>query len=157
MDRLCTILFLSLMLLSLAASQTTTTTTTTTTSTTTTTTTTTTVSTNTTTSNDPNKPFILCSYAKNHLGACECPGQVFIADDCHQGFYCIDFTDPSNNFPDDIINMGYDGCKNECEEDEVLIIDPNRGDWNCVPKIVNATILDNVCPGKFNTECGCDE
>merc|ERR1712013_814118 len=83
---------------------------------TTTTTTTTTVSTSTTTSTEPtDKPFILCSYAKNHLGTCECPGQVFIADDCRQGFYCIDFNDTSSNYPEDIINAGYDGCKNECE------------------------------------------
>jgi len=107
--------------------------------------------------NSTDRPFTICSYAKNDLGTCQCAGQVFIADDCHKGFYCIDMNDPSNNFPDDIINAGYDGCKQECAEEEVLVIDPIRGDWNCVPKIANTEILNSICPGKFNTECGCDE
>ena len=50
-----------------------------------------------------------------------------------------------------MVNGDYDGCVQECREDEVLIVDPRLGDWSCVPKVVNATLLDGVCPGKFNT------
>ena len=60
--------------------------TTTPTPTTTTTTTTTTTATTTTTddSGNTNRPFMLCSYAKNDIGTCECPGQFFIAEECHK-------------------------------------------------------------------------
>jgi len=101
----------------------------------------------------PDRPFTLCSYAKNDLGTCECPGQVFIGDECHKGFVCMDFTE--GNYPDAVVNGDYDGCVQECREDEVLIVDPRLGDWSCVPKVVNATLLDTICPGKFNTECPC--
>ena len=57
----------------------------------------------------------------------------------------------NGNYPDDVVNGGFDGCVQECREDEVLIVDPRLGEWNCVPKVVNATLLDSVCPGKFNT------
>merc|ERR1711915_100565 len=63
----------------------------TTTSSTTSSTTTTTTATD--DSGDTNRPFVLCSYAKNDIGTCECPGQFFIADECHKGFFCMDFTD----------------------------------------------------------------
>ena len=62
---------------------------------------------------------------------------------------CMDFND--GNFPDSVVNGDFDGCVKECREDEVLVVDPRRGDWNCVPIVVNATILNGVCPGKFNT------
>merc|ERR1711892_1331930 len=101
----------------------------------------------------PNQPITICSYAKNDLGTCECPGQVFISDECHKGFVCIDFTD--GNYPDAVVNGDYDGCVRECREDEVLVVDPRLGDWNCVPLVVNATALNSACPGKFNTECAC--
>merc|ERR1711970_685573 len=103
----------------------------------------------------PGAPYTLCSYAHNPLGQCECPDQVFIADDCHKGFLCMDFS--VGGFPEAVVAENYDGCVKECREEEVLVVDPRRGDWNCVPKVVNASILNGVCPGKFNTECGCSD
>ena len=61
----------------------------------------------------------------------------------------MDFTE--GDYPDAVVNGDYDGCVQECREDEVLIVDPRLGDWSCVPKVVNATLLDTICPGKFNT------
>merc|ERR1711872_1176940 len=74
---------------------------------TTTTTTTTTTATTTTTddSGNTNRPFMLCSYAKNDIGTCECPGQFFIADECHKGFFCMDFSE--GNYPEGV-NNNYD-------------------------------------------------
>merc|ERR1711892_87506 len=131
------------------------TTTTATPATTTTTTPANTTATTTTTTTATDRPFTLCSYAKNDIGVCECPDQVFIADDCHKGFFCMDFT--VGGYPDDVVNGDYDGCVKECREDEVLVVDPRRGDWDCVPIVVDAQILNGVCPGKFNTECGCND
>merc|ERR1719347_694371 len=51
----------------------------------------------------------------------------------------MDFTD--GIYPDDVVNGDFDGCVQECREDEVLIVDPRLGEWNCVPKVVNATLL----------------
>jgi len=67
----------------------------------------------------------------------------------------MDFT--VGGYPDDVVNGDYDGCVKECREDEVLVVDPRRGDWDCVPVVVDAQILNGVCPGKFNTECGCND
>ena len=61
----------------------------------------------------------------------------------------MDFTD--GGYPDGVNNENYDGCVQECREDEVLVVDPRLGDWQCVPIVVNATILNGICPGKFNT------
>ena len=61
----------------------------------------------------------------------------------------MDFT--VGEYPNDVVNAGYDGCVKECREDEVLVVDPRRGDWDCVPIVVDAQILNGVCPGKFNT------
>ena len=65
-----------------------------------------------------------------------------------QAFYCIDFEDPDAGYPADINNDRYDGCVKECRDDEVLIIDPIRLDWTCVPKVLG---VEGICPGKFNT------
>merc|ERR1712215_113277 len=91
----------------------------------------------------PSAPYTLCSYANNTLGECDCPGQVFIADDCHKGFLCMDFS--VGGFPEPVVEENYDGCVKECREEEVLVVDPRRGDWDCVPKVINASILNGIC------------
>ena len=58
---------------------------------------------------------------------------------------------PIGEFPEEIVNEGFDGCMKECREDEVLVVDPYHGDWECVPIVVDAEILNGVCPGKFQT------
>merc|ERR1712059_58937 len=46
------------------------------------------------------------------------------------------------------------GCDIECDEDEILVVDPhNGGSWGCHATNPNSRPL--LCPGKFNTECGC--
>jgi hypothetical protein len=55
---------------------------------------------------DPN-----CQYIKNPLGECDgCNGQLFINQDCTQGFVCYSDVDP----------FLQDGCYKECDEGEVL-------------------------------------
>jgi len=88
-----------------------------------------------------------CTLMNNTLGSCECPGQLFVAEECHKGFYCLS----EEQFP------GYDGCEIMCAEDQVLIVDPrNGGGWSCQDISENQAVLGGICPGKFNTECGCD-
>ena len=49
----------------------------------------------------------------------------------------------------------YDGCAIECAEDETLFVDPRLGgSWRCNKRIGPMPMW---CPGKFNTECGCDD
>ena len=62
---------------------------------------------------------------------------------------CMEFN--AADYSEEIMDANYDGCVKECRENEVLVVDPRRGDWNCVPLVVNATILNGICPGKFNT------
>merc|ERR1711935_390199 len=91
---------------------------------------------------------IPCTFANNTIGECECPGQLFVHEQCHHGFYCLD----QKQFP------GYEGCDIRCKDDEVLIVDPrNAGSWKCVKVEENQAVLGGVCPGAFNTECGCDD
>ena len=61
----------------------------------------------------------------------------------------MDFSD--GNYPEGVNNENYDGCIKECREDETLVVDPVRVDWECVPNVINAALLSNSCPGKFNT------
>lgn len=89
-----------------------------------------------------------CTLANNTLGTCECQSQFFAAEECHHGFYCLN----KNQFP------GYDGCEIMCQPDQVLVVDPrNSGSWSCKTVTDNSAVLGGVCPGKFNTECGCDD
>merc|ERR1712212_624668 len=89
-----------------------------------------------------------CTLANNTLGTCSCVGQLFVAEECHMGFFCLN----EQQFP------GYDGCEISCQADEVLIVDPrNSGSWACKKVSDNSAVLGSACPGKFNTECGCDD
>jgi len=89
-----------------------------------------------------------CDLKNNTLGTCSCPGQLFVAEECHKGFYCLD----EERFP------GVDGCEIVCGEDQVLVTDPrNGGSWRCAPVSENAQVLGSICPGKFNTECACND
>merc|ERR1711935_1078349 len=84
-----------------------------------------------------------CTFANNTIGECECPGQLFVHEECHHGFYCLNQT----QFP------GYEGCDIRCQDWQVLVVDPrNAGSWKC-----QNALLINVCPGAFNTECGCND
>ena len=66
-------------------------------------------------------------------------------DHCLQGFYCM--ADDEFDNPDDAAK--YDGCEIECEDNEILMVDPrNGGDWQCIPRLGPMPL---VCPGKFNT------
>merc|ERR1719431_2222614 len=89
-----------------------------------------------------------CTLANNTIGTCDCPSQLFVAEECHKGFYCLN----KNQYP------GYDGCEIECQPDQVLVVDPrNSGSWSCKTVTDNNAVLGSACPGKFNTECGCDD
>jgi len=57
-------------------------------------------------------------------------------------------------FPDDVTNPEqYEGCELECADDEILIADTRYGGhWYCLKKIGP---MPMICPGGFNTECGC--
>lgn len=90
-----------------------------------------------------------CNIAKNSLGNCECPEQLFVSNDCMSAFYCMDdasLEDMGHN-PDDV-----DGCELVCEDDEILIADPREKTWYCLQ---NDGVMPMKCPGGFNTECGC--
>jgi len=87
----------------------------------------------------------LCPKGPNTIGECGCDGQIWVADGCHEGFYC----DSSRSEGDDDV----EGCQLKCGEDETLLIDPRLGgSWQCVPDDNSAGV---ICPGKFNTVCGC--
>jgi hypothetical protein len=43
-----------------------------------------------------------------------------------QGFFCMDGT-----FPPGVVA---DGCRKKCEQDEVLIVNVAKNEWECVPK-----------------------
>merc|ERR1712004_103726 len=90
--------------------------------------TTTSTTTTTTTTPRPINP-ITCSYANNSLGQCRCNGQLWIAHECHSGFFCLG-------------------------ADDELVVDPhNGGGWECHKTNENTRPL--ICPGKFMTECAC--
>jgi len=98
---------------------------------------------------------IACSYANNSLGQCRCNGQLWIAHQCHSGFFCLGAEDEV------IVDMNGDplpnnarGCEIECADDEILVVDPhNGGGWECHKTNENTRPL--ICPGKFMTECAC--
>jgi len=99
--------------------------------------------------NPPPSP-IACSYANNTLGKCGCNGQLWIAHQCHSGFFCL--VEDGQVVPD----TEYQGCEIECAEDEILVVDPhNGGSWGCHKTNENSRPL--ICPGRFNTECACTE
>merc|ERR1712150_255618 len=88
--------------------------------------------------------FDMCYKTSNPLGTCGCDQQLFINDDCTQGFLCRD----------DIVleNPANDGCLIQCNMGWKLVADPrNAGHWYCT------NISTPICPGKFNTECACSD
>merc|ERR1719382_594242 len=104
----------------------------------------------TTTSSRPPPSPIVCSYANNTLGKCGCNGQLWIAHQCHSGFFCL--VEDGQVVPD----TEYQGCEIECADDEILVVDPhNGGSWECHKTNENTRPL--ICPGRFNTECACTE
>jgi hypothetical protein len=106
---------------------------------------------NPTTTGQPRPPSpIACSYANNTLGKCGCNGQLWIAHQCHSGFFCL--VEDGQVVP----NTQYQGCEIECAEDEILVVDPhNGGSWSCHKTNENTRPL--ICPGRFNTECACTD
>ena len=80
-----------------------------------------------------------------------------------EAFYCTEV-------PSDVPDGGeYDGCAVECHEDQILIADPRSrplisntvfntllyrdgGSFKCLTKLGPMPML---CPGGFNTNCGC--
>ncbi|TRY74637.1 hypothetical protein TCAL_15615, partial [Tigriopus californicus] len=85
-------------------------------------------------------PIPLCRYSQNHLGNCSCDGQLFLGDNCDEGFFC------STNIPDPYL---FDGCRKSCLSGQILVPDiPNR-DWSC--KDLSETNFR--CSGEFNLEC----
>ena len=89
---------------------------------------------------DPTLNF--CDRKPNPLGQCCGNGQLWINDDCTQGFYC-----------DDSPNDGQDGCMIECLPGDILLVDPrNAGSWRCISQDeANTGVAPIMCPGKFNT------
>merc|ERR1719232_265278 len=84
-----------------------------------------------------------CVQAKNPLGECCGDKQLWINEDCTQGFYCYENLDQGD----------VDGCLLECAEDEILLADPrNGGSWQCIKQNPG---VGTFCPGAFNTECAC--
>merc|ERR1712027_32643 len=88
-----------------------------------------------------------CDWRENPLGTCECNDQLFVNDDCTQGFFCYtNTTTPA----------GADGCFLECIDGYTLYVDPrNGGSWRCIPDS-DAGFL--ICPNRqWNTECACPD
>merc|ERR1712228_605271 len=89
---------------------------------------------------------IACTYANNTLGSCGCNGQLWIAHQCHSGFFCL--VEEGQVVP----GTNAQGCEIECAADEILVVDPhNGGSWECHKTNENTRPL--ICPGRFNTEC----
>jgi len=89
----------------------------------------------------------LCDRKANPYGDCCGAGQLWINDDCSEGFYCD--TDGSN-----------DGCSIKCREGDILLADPrNGGSWRCISQDEAGSnqVAPIMCPGKFNTECACSD
>lgn len=74
---------------------------------------------------------------------CRCKEQFFFSEDCSSIFYCTGDDDP---FPDT------DGCRLQCEAGQIAVLDVATRQWECRTKEA-----DNVCPGKFNTDCPGDD
>ena len=63
----------------------------------------------------------------NPYGYCDCDGQIFIADNCHEGFICQ--SDPPEQPDGDYVN----GCRRRCGDDEVMQPNFAAGTIECVP------------------------
>ena len=81
-----------------------------------------------------------CEYSVNPFGSCDCDEQLFISDDCKEGFFC------QTNIPDPFL---YDGCIQKCFDNQILIPDFVSHQWRCVDE----DLEDIYCPGKFNLRC----
>ena len=59
----------------------------------------------------------------NPFGYCDCDGQVFMHDSCHEGFICMsDPAEPDSN-----------GCKRTCSEpNQILVPNFSAGTLDCV-------------------------
>ena len=80
----------------------------------------------------------MCYKTSNPLGVCSCHQQLFINEDCSQGFLCRD-----DVHAEDERNAG---CLIVCNPGWQLVADPrNDGHWFCT------NITTPFCPGKFNT------
>lgn len=87
---------------------------------------------------DPAPPLgKLCDWSANTLGECECPGEVFLSDDCRQGFLC------TSQHPADT-----DGCLISCAEKEYAFIRPGSDGWSCEERPDGYE-----CPGTFKSDC----
>ncbi|TRY75788.1 hypothetical protein TCAL_01295 [Tigriopus californicus] len=81
-----------------------------------------------------------CLYGQNSLGQCECDGQLYIDEDCNEGFLC------STNIPDPYL---FQGCKKTCLNGQILVPDIPNKDWKCEDK----STTQYRCPGAFHFEC----
>lgn len=81
-----------------------------------------------------------CMYGHNDLGPCGCDGQLYIDEDCNEGFLC------STNIPDPYL---FDGCKKTCLNGQILVPDIPNKDWRCEDKATT----QYKCPGAFHFEC----
>ena len=80
----------------------------------------------------------MCYKTANPLGSCSCDQQLFINEDCSQGFLCRDDVHEEDERTD--------GCLIVCNQGWHLVADPrNDGHWFCT------NITTPFCPGKFNT------
>merc|ERR1719290_697138 len=69
-----------------------------------------------------------CQYANNTLGVCECAEQLFIAHQCHSGFFCL--TSSDSGIETDVGT--FHGCEIECDPGYILVVNPhNTGSWSC--------------------------
>lgn len=86
-----------------------------------------------------NLPELPCISSRNPLGECGCEGQIFINEDCSEGFKCTtEIADP----------YLYDGCIKQCEENQILFPNFDSGEgWECVDR------TQYKCPGSFNLNC----
>ncbi len=91
-----------------------------------------------------NCPTPICEFGANELGACGCEEQFFVNSDCTEGFWC------SSNNPNP---YEYDGCKQTCNDNEILIPDVANHRWLCVDNGDG----ERVCPGSYNMRCPGDE
>ena len=74
---------------------------------------------------DPNEIPLFCDdYGNNNLGECGgCDGQVFMNDNCSQGFIC------TSNLP---VSTGEEGCMKSCPSGTILVPDFANERWQCL-------------------------
>ena len=85
-----------------------------------------------------------CEFSVNPFGTCDCDEQLFISDDCKEGFLC------QSNIPDPFL---YDGCIQKCFDNQILIPDFVSHQWRCVDE----DLAQIYCPGRFNLRCPDDD